>query len=321
MNLVEVKDLKMHFRLKGRRKAFVKAVDGVSFAMTKGKSFGLVGESGCGKTTTARMIIRLYKPTSGNIIYDGKDITDDKIATEPAMRRNIQMVFQDPYASLHPRMTVSDTVLDPLVIHKIGTKEKRKQRLEELLTLVGLDHRYARRFPHEFSGGQRQRIGIARALALNPNLLILDEPVSALDVSVQSQILNLLQSLQEELGLTYLFISHNLSVVNYMCDEIAVMYLGRIVEQASRKELFQAPIHPYTQALLSAIPSTDIHEERPQKILLSGDIPSPANPPSGCSFHTRCNYASDICREQIPQPTDITATHKVFCWHQSQFII
>lgn len=312
MSLVEVKDLKMYFPMKGNKKVTIKAVDGVSLSVEEGKTFGLVGESGCGKSTTARSIIKLYQPTGGQVIFDGQDITNLKGEDLKQFRKKVQMVFQDPYASLNPRMTVAQTIMDPMRIHSIGTEEEMRKRMNELMELVGLDPRFAGRYPHEFSGGQRQRIGIARALALNPKLVVLDEPVSALDVSVQSQILNLLKSLQKELNLTYLFISHNMSVVDYMCEDIAVMYLGHIVEQAGRKELFESPKHPYTQALLSAIPSINsrISEDT---VFLAGDIPSPANPPSGCTFHTRCPYATEECSKCVPERFDITDTHKVYC--------
>ncbi len=312
MYLLETKDLKVHFPMKNDKKVVIKAVDGVSFQVPEGKTFGLVGESGCGKSTTARAIIRLYQPTGGDVLFGGKNIANLKGRELKDYRRNVQMVFQDPYASLNPRMTVSQTIMDPMKIYKTGTNEEMQQRVYELMELAGLDKRFAKRFPHEFSGGQRQRIGIARALALNPKLVILDEPVSALDVSVQSQILNLLKELQQELNLTYLFISHNLSVVDYMCENIAVMYLGRIVEQASRKELFQNPKHPYTQALLSAIPSID-HQLTGEEKFLTGDIPSPAAPPSGCTFHTRCPYAKERCKKEVPQKTQISETHMAFC--------
>ena len=312
MNLVEAKDLKMYFPMRGDKKRVIKAVDGVSFSIPEGKTFGLVGESGYGKSTTARMLIKLYQPTDGQILFNGEDVTAIHGEDLRRYRSDVQMVFQDPYASLNPRMSVEKTIMDPMIIHHTGTPEQMEARMKELMELVGLDPRFSKRYPHEFSGGQRQRIGIARALALNPKLIILDEPVSALDVSVQSQILNLLKSLQKELHLTYLFISHNLSVVDYMCENIAVMYLGRIVEQATRKELFETPQHPYTKALLSAIPSLDgrLSEDRQ---FLSGDLPSPANPPLGCSFHTRCPYATERCSQEVPQAVQFSDTHRVYC--------
>ena len=312
MNLVEAKDLKMYFPMRGDKKRVIKAVDGVSFSIPEGKTFGLVGESGCGKSTTARMLIKLYQPTDGQILFNGEDVTAIHGEDLRRYRSDVQMVFQDPYASLNPRMSVEKTIMDPMIIHHTGTPEQMEARMKELMELVGLDPRFSKRYPHEFSGGQRQRIGIARALALNPKLIILDEPVSALDVSVQSQILNLLKSLQKELHLTYLFISHNLSVVDYMCENIAVMYLGRIVEQATRKELFETPQHPNTKALLSASPSLAgrLSEDRQ---FLSGDLPSPANPPLGCSFHTRCPYATERCSQEVPQAVQFSDTHRVYC--------
>lgn len=312
MYLLETNDLKVQFPMKSDKRMVIKAVDGVSFKIPEGKTFGLVGESGCGKSTTARAIIRLYQPTDGEILFRGENIAGLKGKELKEYRKNVQMVFQDPYASLNPRMTVNETIMDPMKIYHLGTTEEMQKRVYELMELVGLDKRFAKRYPHEFSGGQRQRIGIARALALNPQMVILDEPVSALDVSVQSQILNLLKDLQKELKLTYLFISHNLSVVDYMCENIAVMYLGRIVEQASREELFQNPQHPYTQALLSAIPSIE-HQLTGEEEYLTGDIPSPSNPPSGCTFHPRCPYACETCKKESPGEVQISATHRVFC--------
>ncbi len=312
MYLLETNDLKVHFPMKNDKRTVIKAVDGVSFQIPEGKTFGLVGESGCGKSTTARAIIRLYQPTAGEILFGGENIAALKGKELKAYRKNVQMVFQDPYASLNPRMTVNETIMDPMKIYHLGTQEEMQNRVYELMELVGLDKRFAKRYPHEFSGGQRQRIGIARALALNPQMVILDEPVSALDVSVQSQILNLLKSLQKELQLTYLFISHNLSVVDYMCENIAVMYLGKVVEQASREELFQSPKHPYTQALLSAIPAID-HQLTGEEEFLTGDIPSPSNPPSGCTFHPRCPYACEKCKKESPKEIRISSTHRAFC--------
>ncbi|MHB1391718.1 MAG: ABC transporter ATP-binding protein [Clostridia bacterium] len=310
--ILEVKDLKKHFPIRGKKDMRVKAVDGVNFSIEQGETFGLVGESGCGKTTVARLIIRLYQETSGEIICNGTDITKLKKSEMKKFRRDIQMVFQDPYASLNPRMTVERTLIDPLNIHGIGTPEERKKRVLELLEVVGLDKRYAKRYPHEFSGGQRQRIGIARALALNPKFIILDEAVSALDVSIQSQIINLLQELQERYKLTYLFISHDLSVIEYMCSTIGVMYLGKIVEIGTKDDIFRNQKHPYTQALLSAIPTLDI-ENKKKAIILKGDLPSPSNPPSGCAFHTRCGKAMEICKSEVPPTVLIDGVHSVVC--------
>lgn len=310
--ILEVKDLKKHFPIKGKKSMSVKAVDGVNFGIKQGETFGLVGESGCGKSTVARLIIKLYQNTGGEILFDGKDITKLRKSEMKSFRRDIQMVFQDPYASLNPRMTVERTLIDPLNIHGIGTPEERKRRVLELLEVVGLDKRYAKRYPHEFSGGQRQRIGIARALALNPKFIILDEAVSALDVSIQSQIINLLQELQQIYKLTYLFISHDLSVIEYMCDTIGVMYLGKIVETGTKDDIFRNQKHPYTQALLSAIPSLDIDNKK-KAIILKGDLPSPSNPPPGCAFHTRCSEATEICRLEAPHTVTIDGAHTVSC--------
>ncbi|MDR1961692.1 MAG: ATP-binding cassette domain-containing protein [Gracilibacteraceae bacterium] len=308
--LLEVKDLVKHFPLRGGR--FVQAVDGVSFGLERGGTFGLVGESGCGKSTLARLIVRLYRETAGAIFFEGREITALRGKNLKDFRRNVQMVFQDPYASLNPRMTVRAALTDPLHVYRIGTAAERRQRAEELLQLVGLDGRYALRYPHEFSGGQRQRIGIARALALSPKLVVLDEPVSALDVSVQAQILNLLVELQQRLGLAYLFISHDLSVIEYMCGYIGVMYLGRIVEKGSRDDIFQRHRHPYTRALLSAVPAPDGTGAREQ-IILQGDLPSPSDPPPGCHFCPRCPQAEEICRKEAPVPKILSATHVAAC--------
>lgn len=311
--ILEVNNLKKYFPIK-RKKHFVKAVDDVSFKIEKGDTFGLVGESGCGKTTTARTIIRLYEPTEGEMIFKGTDLAKLSKKEMRKERKEIQMVFQDPYASLHPRLTVEEIIKDPLKIYNIGTKKEQKERVHELLEVVGLDKRYALRYPHEFSGGQRQRIGIARALALNPELVLLDEAVSALDVSVQAQIINLLNKLQKEFDLTYLFIAHDLSVVEYMCDRLGVMYLGKLVEVGNKEKIFKTPQHPYTKALLSAIPSVkNIDKEKKKRILLKKDIPSAANPPSGCLFHTRCNYAMDVCRKTFPPKTEVSEDHIVYC--------
>jgi oligopeptide/dipeptide ABC transporter ATP-binding protein len=308
--LLEVNELVKHFPLPGRNR-FVRAVNGVSFAAAPGQTFGLVGESGCGKSTLARLIVRLYRETAGTIRFGGRDITALGRRGLKEFRRQAQMVFQDPYASLNPRMTVRSTLIDPLRVYRVGTAREREKRVAELLGLVGLDERYGPRYPHEFSGGQRQRIGIARALALNPRLIVLDEPVSALDVSVQAQILNLLVDLRERLGLTYLFISHDLGVVEYMCDHIGVMYLGCIVEKGTREDIFQKRRHPYTQALLSAVPAPG--GAVGEQIILGGDPPSPADPPAGCYFSPRCPQAEDICRREKPPLKTLSATHTAAC--------
>lgn len=309
--LLEVNNLKKHFHLKGKNKV-VKAVDNISFKINEGETYGLVGESGCGKTTTARLIIKLYKATGGEILFNGVDILKLNKKEMRKYRKDIQMVFQDPYASLHPRMTIEKIVMDPLKIYNIGTKDEQKDRVLELLEEVGLDKRYAIRYPHEFSGGQRQRIAIARAVALNPKFIILDEPLSALDVSVQSQIINLLRNLQKKFNLTYLFISHDLSVIEFICDRIGVIYLGKIVEMGTKHEIFNNPMHPYTKALLSAIPTLD-PEEKKERILLNGDIPSLINSPPGCNFHTRCKYALNICKEQQSEMINLSENHSVSC--------
>jgi oligopeptide transport system ATP-binding protein len=313
--LVEVKNLKKYFPKKsglfGREKTFVKAVDDVSFTINKGETLGLVGESGCGKSTTGRMLMSLLDPTEGQILFEGKEISglDDNQIRD--MRKEFQMVFQDPYASLNPRMRVGDIVAEPLIIHGYP-KDKREERVHRLLEVVGLSAYHAERYPHEFSGGQRQRIGIARALAVNPKLIIADEPVSALDVSIQSQILNLLKDLQDEFQLTYLFIAHDLSVVEHISDRVGVMYLGKIVELADKETLFQNPMHPYTKALISAVPIPNPRLKR-ERIILKGDIPSPSNPPSGCTFHTRCPFAMDVCKQEIPRLREISDKHLVSC--------
>ncbi|MCP4140480.1 MAG: dipeptide ABC transporter ATP-binding protein [Chloroflexi bacterium] len=316
--LLHVENLKKHFPIyKGvirRQVGAVHAVDGVGFDIYKGETLGLVGESGCGKSTTGRTILRLYKPTAGKIIYDGVDLASLSEREMRKMRRKIQIIFQDPYASLNPRKTVADIVGEPLVVHKLAKGKEIQERVTELLSLVGLNPAFANRYPHEFSGGQRQRIGIARALALQPDLVICDEPISALDVSIQAQVINLLEDLQEEFGLTYLFIAHDLSMVRHISDRVAVMYLGVIVELAEREELYERPLHPYSQALLSAVPIPDpVAEENRKRILLEGDVPSPINPPSGCRFHTRCPIAESICSEERPEWREVKPKHFVAC--------
>ncbi|NLM44885.1 MAG: dipeptide ABC transporter ATP-binding protein [Clostridiales bacterium] len=316
--ILEVKDLKMHFPIKIKNKGFlsekkyVKAVDGISFVIKEGETLGLVGESGCGKSTTGKMIVRLLKPTEGSILYKGKDIF--KVTGEEAKQlcKEIQIIFQDPYSSLDPRFSVGSTISEPMIVHKIADRKTIKERTINLMNDVGLMSEYYDRYPHEFSGGQRQRVGVARALALNPSLVVCDEPVSALDVSIQAQILNLMQELQKKYNLTYLFISHNLSVVKHICDRIAVMYLGKIVEIADKNELFDNPKHPYTKALLSAIPIPD-PEVVVEQEMLEGDVPSPVDPPSGCRFHTRCKDVMDICKKKEPKDLVLNDGHTVAC--------
>ena len=312
--LLEVKNLKQYFPVKGSflRPAYVKAVDDVSFDVGRGETLGLVGESGCGKTTTGRSILRLYRPTGGKILFDGTDITH--VDMHP-YRRRMQIVFQDPYASLNPRMTVGDIVAEAIDIQKLASsRADRKDRILSLLDRVGLNSEHATRYPHEFSGGQRQRIGIARALAVNPDFMVCDEPVSALDVSIQAQIINMFEELQAESGISYLFIAHDLSVVRHIAHRIGVMYLGKIVELADRNELHAHPIHPYTQSLLSAIPVPDPKISRKKKrIILEGDVPSPLNPPSGCNFRTRCPYAMPICAEKEPEFKEYGSSHFAAC--------
>lgn len=304
--LLEVKNLKKYFNLRGgffsqSSAGTIKAVDDISFSIKKGETFGLVGESGCGKSTTARVILRLIPHSSGSVIYEGNDIFDLSSKQMFGVRRDIQIIFQDPYASLSPRMTIGDIIGEPLEIHRIGNKTKRIKRVKELLDVVGLNPEHLNRYPHEFSGGQRQRIGIARALALTPKIILCDEPVSALDVSVQAQILNLLADLQKEFNLTYLFIAHDLSVVKHVSNRVGVMYLGKLVEIANSEDLYSKPLHPYTIGLLSAVPIPDPGLERKRKrIVLEGDVPSPLKPPSGCSFHPRCPLAKDICSKEAP---------------------
>lgn len=319
--LLEVRDLKMHFPItRGiiiqRQVGAIKAVDGIDFTLFRGETLGLVGESGCGKSTTGRAILQLHRPTHGEVLFEGKDLTKTKGEELRKMRRRMQMIFQDPYASLNPRMTVGSIIGEPLEVHGIGSGRKdRQERVQALLKTVGLNPYFVNRYPHEFSGGQRQRIGIARALAVNPSFIVCDEPISALDVSIQAQIINLLEDLQEELGLTYLFIAHDLSVVRHISDRIAVMYLGKIAEVADRDELYANPMHPYTQALLSAVPIPDPQiENQRRRIILEGDVPSPANPPKGCNFSTRCPRVMDICKEKDPPFKEYSSGHYVACW-------
>jgi len=314
--LLEVKDLKKYFPIKGgifsKAIGYVYAVDGVSFYLNEGESLGLVGESGCGKSTTARAILRLIEPTEGEILFQGKDICKLNPTEMRSVRRDMQIVFQDPYASLDPRRTVEQIIGEPLNVFRISTKKERRDRIAYLLQKVGLSPDHARRYPHEFSGGQRQRIGIARALALNPKLIIGDEPVSALDVSIQAQVINLLEDIQKEFNLSYMIIAHDLAVVEHVCDRIAVMYLGRIVELAKDRELYTSPLHPYTIALLSAIPVPDPNITK-KRIILEGDVPSLMRPPSGCHFHTRCPQKNEECKTTVPQLTDIGGGHYVAC--------
>ncbi len=319
--LLDIRNLIMHFPLtRGvvfqRKVGAVQAVDDVTFSVRRGETLGLVGESGCGKSTTGRAILQLYKPTSGQVLYGGKDLTTLNGNEMRRMRRDLQMIFQDPYASLNPRMTVGNIVSEPLQVHHITSNNReRNERVEELLRVVGLNPYFANRYPHEFSGGQRQRIGIARALAARPSFIVADEPVSALDVSIQAQIVNLLEELQDEFHLTYLFIAHDLSVVRHISDRVAVMYLGKVVEISDRNSLYSDPLHPYTKALLSAVPIPDPQvEKRRERIILTGDVPSPINPPTGCRFHTRCPFVMDVCRTEVPPLTDQGSGHSVACW-------
>ncbi len=318
-SLLEVKGLKKYFPITQgiliqRKVADVKAVDGLDFGIKSGETLGLVGESGCGKSTTGRTILQLYRPTAGDVYFQGKDLAKMQGEELRKMRRHMQMIFQDPYASLNPRMTVGDIIGEPLEVHNIAKGKEKKERVQELLQIVGLNPYFVNRYPHEFSGGQRQRIGVARALAVNPDFIVCDEPISALDVSIQAQIINLLEELQSKFNLTYLFIAHDLSVVRHISDRIAVMYLGKIVELTDRDSLYGNPLHPYTKALLSAVPIPDpVVEEKRERIILTGDVPSPVNPPSGCRFHTRCPLAIDICKQVDPEFRDVGGGHFVAC--------
>jgi oligopeptide transport system ATP-binding protein len=313
--LLEVRGLKKYFPVRGALGATVqqvKAVNDVSFTLNRGETFGMVGESGCGKSTLGRTILRLTDPTEGQALYNGQDIFAMDHGALQKMRQDLQMVFQDPYSSLNPRKRIGTILEEPLDIHKIGTKAERTQKVLEILEIVGLQAEHYYRYPHEFSGGQRQRIGIARALMVDPKLVVCDEPVSALDVSIQSQIINLLKKLQAELGLTYLFIAHDISVVRYISDRIGVMYLGRMVEQAQTDDMFASPKHPYTQALLSSVPVPNLYEKR-ERIVLEGELPSPLDPPTGCVFHTRCPLAKEVCKKTVPESKEVSAGHSVAC--------
>lgn len=314
-NLLEIKNLKKTFTINGglfKPDILVKAVDDVSFSVQKEQSFGIVGESGCGKSTIGRMLIRLLEPTAGKVFFEGKDLFATSQSTFRKQQRDLQIVFQDPFASLNPRIPVGRIIGEPLKIHGLQNAEERRKSVEDLLDVVGLKTEFYSRFPHEFSGGQRQRICIARALVLRPKLIVADEPVSALDVSIQSQVLNLMRKLQQEFGLTYVFISHDLSVVKHFCNRIGVMYLGKIVEMADKEDLYRSPLHPYTRSLLSAIPIPDPKARR-ERIILKGDVPSPANPPPGCTFHTRCPEAMDICKQISPNLVEVEHSHQVSC--------
>jgi oligopeptide transport system ATP-binding protein len=317
--LLRVENLKMYFPITQgiifqRRVGFVRAVDDISFGIQRGETLGLVGESGCGKSTTGRAILQLYKPTDGQVIFDDKNLVQMKGGEMRRMRREMQMIFQDPYASLNPRMTVGSIIGEPLEIHNLAKGRAKQERVQELLRTVGLNPYFANRYPHEFSGGQRQRIGIARALAVEPKFIVCDEPISALDVSIQAQIINLLEELQEKLGLTYLFIAHDLAVVRHISDRVAVMYVGKIVELTDRNSIFENPLHPYTRALLSAIPVPDpVVEKKRTRIILTGDVPSPVNPPPGCRFNPRCPYAEDNCRTDEPPLNEVKPGHWVAC--------
>ncbi|MFN0108059.1 MAG: ABC transporter ATP-binding protein [Blastocatellia bacterium] len=309
--LVEVHNLTKHFP--ASNKQLVRAVDGVSFVIQRGETFGLVGESGCGKTTLGRCVLRLIEPTAGQIRFDRLNLTELNRTELRALRRRMQIIFQDPYSSLNPRMTVGQIVAEPLIVHGVGAKAEQREKVADLLRVVGLEPDYANRYPHQFSGGQRQRIGIARALALNPDFIVADEPVSALDVSVQAQVVNLLQELQQQFGLTYLFISHGLAVVKHISSRVGVMYLGKLVELAPADDIYTKPLHPYTQALLAAIPLPDPNAPKREVQRLSGDVPTPLNPPSGCRFHTRCPHATERCKIEEPNFAEVAPGHWTAC--------
>ena len=323
--LLRVDNLVKHFPImRGifqKQVGAVRAVDGVSFEVRRGETLGLVGESGCGKSTTGRAILQLYRPTSGSVNFDGVDLVKLKGEDLRKMRRKMQMIFQDPYASLNPRMSVGEIIREPLIVHNVATEADAEERVKQLLELVRLNPAFASRYPHEFSGGQRQRVGIARALALQPSFIVCDEPISALDVSIQAQVVNLLQELQDQFNLTYLFIAHDLSMVRHISDRVAVMYLGVVVELATRNELYNRPLHPYTQALLSAVPIPDpVAETTRKRTILVGDVPSPVNPPSGCRFRTRCPIAESVCAEERPEFREIKPGHFVACFFAERFL-
>ena len=323
--LLRVENLVKHFPImRGifqKQVGAVRAVDDISFEVKRGETLGLVGESGCGKSTTGRAVLQLHRPTSGSVYYDGVDLVKLKGEDLRKMRRKMQMIFQDPYASLNPRMTVGEIIREPLLVHNVATETEANDRVKQLLELVRLNPSFTTRYPHEFSGGQRQRIGIARALALQPSFIVCDEPISALDVSIQAQVVNLLEELQDKFGLTYLFIAHDLSMVRHISDRVAVMYLGVVVEMTTREELFKNPLHPYTQALLSAVPIPDpVKEATRKRTILVGDVPSPANPPSGCRFRTRCPIAESICAEKRPEFREVKPGHFVACFFAERFM-
>jgi len=324
--LLRVEGLVKHFPITQgiifqKQVAAVHAVDNVSFEIRKGETLGLVGESGCGKSTTGRTILQLYRPTSGSVTFDGVDLVATRGEELRKMRRKMQMIFQDPYASLNPRMTVGEIVGEPLTVHKVANKKEVNERVEHLLELVGMNPAFANRYPHEFSGGQRQRIGVARALSLQPSFIVCDEPISALDVSIQAQVVNLLEDLQGQFNLTYLFVAHDLSMVRHISDRVAVMYLGVIVELATRNDVYNKPLHPYTQALLSAVPIPDpVADAKRERVILKGDVPSPVNPPSGCRFRTRCPIAESVCAETRPEFREIQPDHFVACHFAERFV-